>query len=273
MKRVETLVSLHEKYASEKEVEFGIWKPCFYFGIEEFRRRIRRYATASGKDESLVGHFNQVTAQFQAFLQNATEFYTRLNASFVAGLEKNGSLKSKLSSHRCLVLLGDLARYRELHSAKGKKEYSASQRYYYQALDMYPANGNPHNQLAVLATYVDDELVAVYRYCRGLLVEQPFGTAQENLILLFQKNRKDYAQFKDGGKLKSFLRLWVFIHGIFFGHGKQNKVDAATLPTYNAELKHKCLNAIRGFVKENTIGEVMMLKLFVINIFAMERLR
>lgn len=42
-------------------------------------------------------------------------------------------------------------------------------------------------QLAVLATYVGDELLAVYRYFRSLAVESPFLTARDNLIILFEK--------------------------------------------------------------------------------------
>lgn len=41
--------------------------------------------------------------------------------------------------------------------------------------------------MAVLATYVSDELLAVYRYFRSLAVETPFLTARDNLILLFEK--------------------------------------------------------------------------------------
>ena len=42
-------------------------------------------------------------------------------------------------------------------------------------------------QLAVLATYINDELLAVYRYFRSLAVETPFLTARDNLILHFEK--------------------------------------------------------------------------------------
>lgn len=54
---------------------------------------------------------------------------------------------------------------------------------------MLPTSGNPHNQLAVLATYTDAECVSVYRYCRSLMIESPFQTAHENLTLLFEKNK------------------------------------------------------------------------------------
>ena len=53
---------------------------------------------------------------------------------------------------------------------------------------MLPSNGNPHNQLAVLATYNDAEFIAVYRYARSLLVRCPFATARNNLDIVFVKN-------------------------------------------------------------------------------------
>lgn len=42
-------------------------------------------------------------------------------------------------------------------------------------------------QLAILASYSNDELVAIYRYFRSLAVESPFATARDNLIIAFEK--------------------------------------------------------------------------------------
>lgn len=42
-------------------------------------------------------------------------------------------------------------------------------------------------QLAILASYSSDELVAVYRYFRSLAVDSPFSTARDNLIVAFEK--------------------------------------------------------------------------------------
>lgn len=42
-------------------------------------------------------------------------------------------------------------------------------------------------QLAILASYSGDELVAVYRYFRSLAVDNPFSTARDNLIVAFEK--------------------------------------------------------------------------------------
>ena len=49
--------------------------------------------------------------------------------------------------------------------------------------------------MAVLATYADDDLTAVYRYFRSLCVRSPFLTARENLSVLFEKNRIKVAAF------------------------------------------------------------------------------
>jgi protein SMG7 len=79
--------------------------------------------------------------------------------------------------------------------------------YYQNALLILPDNGNPHNQLAVLATYrfllnyfvitisfdviryEDDSFSGVYRYFRSLAIRQPFLTARDNLKAQFEKNR------------------------------------------------------------------------------------
>jgi protein SMG7 len=70
-----------------------------------------------------------------------------------------------------------------------QKDWSKAAAYYQQALYLIPDNGNPHNQLAVLATYADDDFNAVYRYFCSLAVLHPFLTARDNLIVLFEKNR------------------------------------------------------------------------------------
>ncbi len=56
------------------------------------------------------------------------------------------------------------------------------------------AGGNSFNQLAVLATYTEAHLPAVYYYYRSLAVAQPFQVARENLLLLFEQNRVQYEQ-------------------------------------------------------------------------------
>lgn len=46
-------------------------------------------------------------------------------------------------------------------------------------------------QLAVLATYVGDEFLALYHCIRSLAVKEPFPDAQNNLILLLERVKLD----------------------------------------------------------------------------------
>ncbi|KAI9144033.1 hypothetical protein BKA69DRAFT_902204 [Paraphysoderma sedebokerense] len=97
-----------------------------------------------------------------------------------------------LTCFRSLIYLGDLARYREQLNDKPVKTYAVAKSYYKEALTIAPEHGNPHNQLAVVATYLQDELSAVYHYYRSLIVRQPFLTAKDNLGLLFQQSLKKF---------------------------------------------------------------------------------
>jgi hypothetical protein len=102
-----------------------------------------------------------------------------------------------LTSHRCLIFLGDLERYFQL-VGEGTRHWGKAERCYHQALELIPSNGNPHNQLAVVATYTNNNLAAVHRYFRSLAVSgTPFATALQNLQLIFTKNHSKVGKYKE----------------------------------------------------------------------------
>eukprot|EP00953_Heterococcus_sp_UTEX-ZZ885_P015680 8830-Heterococcus_DN1.PRE.1 len=190
-------------FAARVDVEQSLWKSCYYKRIEDFRKRIRKYANAAVASGDALSreHLHRICQSFGRFLTDASAFYAGMLSSFETQLHfpersTHQSLTSadcdrlSLSIHRCLIFMGDLARYRELHSESSTKDWSKAEAHYQKALEAMPHGGNPHNQMAVLATYTDAECVAVYRYCRSLLIAQPFMTARENLALLFEKNRQ-----------------------------------------------------------------------------------
>ncbi len=77
------------------------------------------------------------------------------------------------------------ARYhRDLYGHPNQKNWMKAGDYYRQSLQLIPDSGNPHNQLAVLATYTDDDFEAIYHYFRSLAVSNPFVTAKDNLVVL-----------------------------------------------------------------------------------------
>lgn len=129
-----------------------------------------------------------------------------------------------LLCHRALISLGDLARYKDLYSespANTGKSHSGNKRSggagagpgsttatsdsnqpersfaraaacYNQARRLVPDDGQPFNQLAVLASYDADQLASVYYYLRAGCVKQDFKTAQPNLEMTLAKALKKY---------------------------------------------------------------------------------
>ncbi|KAG9446476.1 hypothetical protein H6P81_012604 [Aristolochia fimbriata] len=212
-------------FSEKHEIEYALWQ-LHYRRIEEFRAHINASASAAAANgnggKGGVGRpdrIKKIRSVFKAFLSEATGFYhdliLKIRAKYglplgyfsespddqvtqVKDVKRSADVKKGLlSCHRCLIYLGDLARYKGLYGEGGDsatRDYAAASSYYIQAASLWPASGNPHHQLAILASYVGDDLVAVYRYFRSLAVDSPFSTARDNLIIAFEKNRQSYSQ-------------------------------------------------------------------------------
>lgn len=221
----EAIILEDHEFSEAHEIEHALWH-LHYKRIEEFRARMRSAAMAAnsnipsqgGKSVVRRDQIHKIRSIFKSFLSEATGFYHELILKIRAryrfpvdyfthqGEDYLGSIddktkcvdlrKAQVSCHRCLIYLGDLARYKELYGEgeSSGRDFSVAASYYVQAASLWPSSGNPHHQLAILATYMGDELVAVYRYFRSLAVEIPFSTARDNLIIIFDKNRQHYSQ-------------------------------------------------------------------------------
>ncbi|XP_050236776.1 nonsense-mediated mRNA decay factor SMG7-like isoform X2 [Mercurialis annua] len=161
---------------------------------------------SSGNEEPMKSVAQHVEG-FKSFLLEAARFYQNLIAkikryyglteefSFIRGnsvsIEPRKMQKLQFLCHRFLICLGDLARYREQCENLDilKQNWSVAVTHYLEASNIWPHSGNPQNQLAVLATYVGDEFLALYHCIRSLAVKEPFPDAWNNLILLFERNR------------------------------------------------------------------------------------
>jgi hypothetical protein len=304
----EKVLFLDLEFATAKELEHSLWKTVFYKRIEHFRKRIRKCAAEAGSrgknNDDKTSHqlLHEVCFQFSAFISDASVFYGGLLKRFQTFYESllrsasgaDGIVRcAKQSCYRCLVFLGDLARYKELHSENERKDWSHAENFYYKALEVVPSNGNPHNQLAVLATYIDAECVAIYRYARSLLVFQPFVTAKANLVLLFEKNRQRvqkmlqiipdflaHSQFRKQGNenghmrqqqnvmknkdksaaFKSYLQRFVRLHGILYSSQSEEHLFDP--------LRRSIGEDLRGLMQASAVNDGLMLKLVVICIFS-----
>ncbi|XP_071709544.1 nonsense-mediated mRNA decay factor SMG7-like [Rutidosis leptorrhynchoides] len=225
----ETIILEDHSFSEKHSIEFALWQ-LHYRKIEEFRAHYNAASAASDSKTSRGGGGGparalKIRAQFKNFLSEATGFYHHLILKIRAkyGLpmgqfypepenhkEKDGKIKKGLvSCHRCFIYLGDLARYKGLYGEGESKsrDYAAASSYYLQSASLWPSSGNPHHQLAILATYSGDELMAVYRYFRSLAAENPFSTARDNLIVAFEKNRQTYSQLHLDSKASSVKEL------------------------------------------------------------------
>lgn len=71
-------------------------------------------------------------------------------------------------------------------------------RWYTKANQINPKNGRPYNQLALLAVYEKRKLDAVYYYMRSLMASNPFQSAKDSLLTLFEEYRRKVSQCSMG---------------------------------------------------------------------------
>lgn len=282
----EAIILEDHAFTEQHNIEYALWQ-LHYKRIEELRAHFSAALTSAGSNTSQgvkgptrPDRVTKIRLQFKTFLSEATGFYhdliLKIRAKYGLPLggyfsedtenqivtEKDGKKsaemkKGLISCHRCLIYLGDLARYKGLYGEGDSKsrEFAAASSYYLEAASLWPSSGNPHHQLAILASYSGDELVAVYRYFRSLAVNSPFPTARDNLIVAFEKNRQSYSQLPEDVKASVVKESPVRLTGKGRGkgdtkfaskdtnsEGSQVKERASTLPeTY----KSFCIRFVR----------------------------
>ncbi|KAG6641256.1 protein SMG7L [Carya illinoinensis] len=226
----EKIILNDREHVEVQDVEYSLWK-LHYKHIDEFRKIIKK-CSADGESKNLVTQNassvqiidDKHIAGFKSFLSQATEFYQNLILkirkcySLPEDSYKKGAMSTSVTPkkvqkcqflcHRFLVCLGDLARYREQYEKCDIQErnWSVAASHYLEATMIWPDSGNPHNQLAVLATYVGDEFLALYHCVRSLAVEEPFPDAWDNLILLMERNRSSHLNSLCGEAHFDFLK-------------------------------------------------------------------
>ncbi|KAH6818710.1 Telomerase activating protein Est1 [Perilla frutescens var. frutescens] len=276
----EAIVLEDHAFSEQHDVEYAMWQ-LHYRRIEELRALFNAALASAGSTASQNGkspvrsgldRLTKIRSQFKTFLSEATGFYhdlmLKIRAKYGLPLEyfsddnqiplsKDGNESSEvkkglISCHRCLIYLGDLARYKGLYGEGDSKarDFEAASTYYMQASSLCPSNGNPHHQLAILAGYLNDELVSIYRYFRSLAVDNPFITARDNLIIAFEKNRQNYTQLVTDGKSVKEKKLPSRIPGK--GRGK-----GATRPS------NKDIRVATTAVKEMASNNVELLRAFI----------
>ncbi|KAL2344062.1 hypothetical protein Fmac_005347 [Flemingia macrophylla] len=215
-----------------QDVEYSLWK-LHYKHIDEFRKIIKKSSgnvenKKSGVSQDGVVQINENHVKaFNSFLSEASEFYQILIVKLrkhygvpeedlfhkmgcvSTSVEPESMLKCQYLCHRCLVCMGDLSRYKQQNENPDihKQNWSVAATHYLEATRIWPDSGNPQNQLAVLATYIGDDFLALYHCMRSLAVKEPFPDAWDNLILLLENNRSSHLQYVSSEICFDFFKL------------------------------------------------------------------
>lgn len=291
--------------AANLSVDEKLWWNCFYKPINEFRRRL----SSPGRPSSSSSPNRNDPALYKQFLSNSIAFYRQLllklqqahNLPLDKSLEPPASDEKEIlaqvlcyhSYHRSLVCLGDLERYRQglpgLELPEKREALAKAGGYYRQAIALFPANGNPYNQLAVLANQAEDELSEIYYYFRSLKSKLQFANIRNNMNALFEKNRLKIAALSsrfeplrpNKGKkgphdrqklqkrlpestseqLKHFFTGFVRLHGIIFTRTSSEMFDA---------IKSRVLRDLDGLMRKEVLLAKEILRLLFVNALAVE---
>lgn len=166
-------------FSEQHDIEYALWQ-LHYRRIEELRSLFNATlasagssATQNGKGTVRAGpdRLTKIRSQFKTFLSEASGFYHDLMLKIRSKyglplgsfsddpdnqipMSKDGNkssevVKGLISCHRCLIYLGDLARYKSLYGEGDSKarDFAAASSYYLQASSLWPSSGNPHHQV------------------------------------------------------------------------------------------------------------------------------
>ncbi|XP_026745637.1 telomerase-binding protein EST1A isoform X2 [Trichoplusia ni] len=186
------------KYCQADNIEHHFWKILYYNFIELLRKSFPQ-VTPEDKPK-ITKLINVIIEEGNTYFENLVQMLEKtykfnvddyINDNHVLPPKGLGYVGLALISvQKIYVFLGDLARYKE--QVNETNNYAKSKFWYTKAQQINPKNGRPYNQLAILAIYARRKLDAVYYYMRSLMSSNPFHSARESLLSLFDENRKKY---------------------------------------------------------------------------------
>ncbi|KAG8223919.1 hypothetical protein J437_LFUL003726, partial [Ladona fulva] len=213
------------KFCEAENVESHVWKVAFYNIVEPLRKELsapvipspsdptpsdasedgqreRRERAARNKEflrKTVLGVIEEWTEYLESllqFIQHTHKFSLETWLDPSSGHPPTKGLGfvglALISAQKILIFLGDLARYKE--QVNETTNYGKARQWYLKAQLVNPKNGKPYNQLAILAIYARRKLDAVYYYMRSLMASNPFHSARESLLALFDETRKKFEQ-------------------------------------------------------------------------------
>ncbi|TRY55317.1 hypothetical protein DNTS_013468 [Danionella cerebrum] len=202
------LMFLHPVDYGRKAEEL-LWRKVYYEVIQVIKTNKKHIHSRSALECAYrthliagVGFFQHlllyVQSHYQLELQDCIDWTHVTDPLIVRKKPVSATSKemewAQMACHRCLVYLGDLARYQ--NELAGVEAEQLAERFYHQAMSVAPHIGMPFNQLGTLAGSKFYNVEATYYYLRCIQSETPFDGAYGNLKRLFDKAAKLYQQVK-----------------------------------------------------------------------------
>lgn len=261
--------------ALDQKVEQDLWNSAFKSQVDFLRQQAKeRKGSKKGEVQAILTLFLEAASGFYIQLLQELCLTYRLDipghvrSSQLGILEEiNGNTNLAKRPHTqscyyicqdCLVHLGDIARYCD--------DQDQAEMFYHHALVLVPSNGQPYNQLAILASGKGDELATVYYYCRSIAVKNPFPAASTNLHKTLNKvvsrhNTRDTALEIS---MAEFGHIFLQFHGHVYL--VQDLDQARTL-------KDRIITAFKGILKKNKFTSQLLSKLVAITLFVLWNIR
>ncbi|KAJ7426128.1 Protein SMG7 [Willisornis vidua] len=156
----------------------------------------------------------------------------------------------------CLVHLGDIARYRN--------QTSQAESYYRHAAQLVPSNGQPYNQLAILASSKGDHLTTIFYYCRSIAVKFPFPAASTNLQKALSKALESRDEVKTRWSVSDFIKAFIKFHGHVYLSKSLEKLSP---------LREKLEEQFKRLLFQKAFNSQQLVHITVINLFQLHHLR
>ncbi|XP_057713606.1 nonsense-mediated mRNA decay factor SMG7 isoform X2 [Corythoichthys intestinalis] len=262
------------EYALDKKVEQDLWNHAFKNQITTLQSQAKNRANPNR---------SEVQANLSLFLEAASGFYTQLLQELcsvfnvdlpcrvkssrlgVIGNRQNGgdgaivtpqpSSCSYICQH-CLVHLGDIARYRN--------QTSQAESYYRHAAQLVPSNGQPYNQLAILASSKGDHLTTIFYYCRSIAVKFPFPAASTNLQKALSKALESREEARGKWSVSDFIKAFIKFHGHVYLSKSVEQLDA---------LRERLEEQFQRLILQKAFSSQQLVHITVINLFELHHLR
>ncbi|XP_056599232.1 nonsense-mediated mRNA decay factor SMG7 isoform X1 [Triplophysa dalaica] len=261
------------EYALDKKVEQDLWNHAFKNQITTLQSQAKNRANPNR---------SEVQANLSLFLEAASGFYTQLlqelctvfNVDLPCRVKSSqlGIISNKQSStsaivkpqpsscsyicQHCLVHLGDIARYRN--------QTSQAESYYRHAAQLVPSNGQPYNQLAILASSKGDHLTTIFYYCRSIAVKFPFPAASTNLQKALSKALESRDEVKAKWSVSDFIKAFIKFHGHVYLCKSLDKLNT---------LREKLEEQFQRLILQKAFSSQQLVHITVINLFELHHLR